>query len=884
MNDQRWQQAKQLFNQALVNAPDEQAAFLSGACADDDDLRREVESLLAAFYQADQFIETPAIHDVLKLVDSDQHQSVAGRRVGQYEIIRKLGDGGMGAVYLAARADDQYQKQVAIKLIKFGFDNQFIVNRFLSERQILASLDHPNIARLLDGGTAEDGTPYLVMEYIEGAPIDEYCEGRRLSISDRLKLFSAVCGAVQFAHSNLVIHRDLKPGNILVTNDGIPKLLDFGIAKLLNPGSNAQGYSETATAVRLMTPEYASPEQARGANVSTATDVYSLGVVLYELLTGQRPHRAKSQDPEELAREICEKEPDKPSLVGNRPTAAGGERMSDSEMRNSDSRRRLKGSSKNNSQSAMRNQRLLRGDLDNIVLMALRKEPQRRYESAAHLSADIQRHLDGLPVLARKATLKYRGLKFARRNRLGVIAAAIVLCSLLGGIVATAWQARVAARQARAAALQAQMAQQEKAKAQSIIVLLEQMLNNANPSRSSPSKHGKETTMVEMLDEASARLKSTEFANQPELKAELERIVSRAYYGQGLYSLAREHAQEYVLLEKGLYGENDPRTLEASTSWAMLLWERGEMTEAERLFRQALPPMRIGQKNGSITAETLLGSLNAFACLRRNQGDSREAEAAFREVLALGSQAPPDFDLGTTHSMLASTIADQGRFDEALQTARDAVTETRQREGAESSILGFTLTILGGFLSDKGNFAEADTALREAETIFRKQQQPSGLWVGDNLRNQAISFYRQNRFAEAQTKVDETLKIYLEDFGVHYDNYPTALITKGLILTKTGKAKEGEIILREAVKLRTDSLPKDHYWVAIANSALGECLTTQKRFPEAEPLLLESYNALLKSQGAQNPRTLLAQRRLLELYQQWNKPELADKYRKAALS
>src|SRR5450432_222627 len=300
MNDQVWQQAKQLFNQALVRAPEEQAAFLSGACADDDDLRREVESLLAAFYQADQFIETPAVHDLLKLVDSHQHDTVAGRRVGQYEIIRKLGDGGMGAVYLAARADDQYQKQVAIKLIKFGFDNQFIVNRFLSERQILASLDHPNIARLLDGGTSEDGTPYLVMEYIEGAPIDEYCEGRRLSISDRLKLFSAVCGAVQFAHSNLIIHRDLKPGNILVTNDGIPKLLDFGIAKLLNPGSSAQGYTEASTAVRLMTPEYASPEQARGANVSTATDVYSLGVVLYELLTGQRPHRSRSNDPEAL--------------------------------------------------------------------------------------------------------------------------------------------------------------------------------------------------------------------------------------------------------------------------------------------------------------------------------------------------------------------------------------------------------------------------------------------------------------------------------------------------------------------------------------------------------------------------------------------------------
>jgi serine/threonine protein kinase len=849
MNDERWQQAKEVFNQALAHSPDEQAGFLSSACANDKDLRNEVESLLAAFRQADQFIEAPAVPDVLKLVGSNQHEIAIGRRVGQYEIIRKLGDGGMGAVYLAERADKQYQKQVAIKLIKFGFDNEFIVNRFLSERQILANLDHPNIARLIDGGTTAAGSPYLVMEYIEGLPIDEYCAHQELSIAQRLELFRTVCATVQYAHMNLVIHRDLKPSNILVTADGIPKLLDFGIAKLLTPELSASGNGKIATAIRLMTPEYASPEQIRGEPITTASDVYSLGVVLYELLTGRRPYKLKRSSGEEIERAISTQEAEKPSVAI--------------------SRRRNEHSAFGHIDAAepQKVARSLRGDLDNIVLMALRKEPRRRYESAAQFSADIQRHLEGLPVIARKDTFRYRASKFVRRNRLGVAAAAIVLLSLVGGIVATAWQARAA--------------RQEKAKAESINAFLEQMLNYSNPVLSLPGDSTGETTMTQVLDEAAKRLKSGEFANQPEVKAEMERIIGNSYYGQGRYALGGEHLQEYVELERRLYGEEDPRALAASSMAAALLFGKGEMAEAEKLFREVLPAMRIAQQEGKIKAETLLNALVDFAHLRRTQGDSREAETLFREALALSPQVPAEsrYSLGVTRSTLASTLADQGKFDEAIQTAREAVTETRQREGAQRPDLGFSLTVLGGFLIDRGDFAEADAVLHEAETIFRKLLNPSHLWLGDNLRNQAISFYRQNRFVEAQNSISETLKIYRESFGVHYDNYPTALITQGLILNKTGKSKEGEAILREAVKLRTESLPKEHFWVAVANSALGECLTTQKRFSEAEPLLVQSYGLLNSRLGKGDPRTIEASGRLVTLYNSWGKPEQAEQYR-----
>jgi serine/threonine-protein kinase len=850
-----------MYRVAIEREPQQRAAYLDQACAGDAVLRAEIESLLVSHDDAEHFIETPAFARPLRGVAEQNGGRIEGRHLGSYQLIREIGRGGMGAVYLAQRADEQYQKLVAIKVVRRGLDTEDILRRFRNERQILASLEHPNIARLIDGGTTDDGLPYLVMEYVEGTRVTDYCHDHQLPTNERLRIFRTICAAVQHAHQNLVVHRDLKPSNILIMADGTPKLLDFGIAKVLTPDASELGLERTGTELRVLTPDYASPEQVRGERLATTSDIYSLGVVLYELLTGQRPYRVTAASPQELARVVCEQAPTRPSEV-----------IADVELRDGTS---------DGQKPVIRNPKSLKGDLDNIVLMALRKEPQRRYESAAQFSADIQRHLDGLPVIARKDTFKYRATKFVRRNRVGVAAAAIILLSLLGGIVATVWQARATAQQARVAASQARAAEQEKARAESINAVLEQMLNYSNPVLNSSGKNGAETTMTEVLDQAARRLEGEEFKNQPEIKAELERIIGSTYYGQGQYALGREHMQEYIELERRLYGAHDPRALAAASMWAALLFGRGEMAEAERLFREVLPAMRTAQQENKIKAELLLEALISFAYLRRTQGDSHEAETLFREALALGPQVPTEarYSMGVTQSTLASTLADQGRFDEALQTAREAVTETRQRGNTDRPDLGFSLTVLGGFLSDKSDFLQADGVLREAEAIFRQRLKPSHLWLGDNLRNQAISFYRQNRLAEAQDKVTETLKIYRESFGVHYDNYPTALITQGLILNKTGKSKEGETILREAIRLRTESLPKDHFWVAVANDALGECLTTQKRFAEAEPLLVESYSTLNTRLGQQDPRTKEALRRLVELYDLWGKPAQAAQYR-----
>ncbi len=437
MTPEHWRHVKELFYSALEQAPDERAAFLAEACSEDKTLRAEVESLLASHDEDGSLEGLPGAALAAQFV-AENEGSWEGRRIGPYKIIRQIGHGGMGAVFLAARADDQYQKRVALKLVKHGMDSQSILRRFRQERQILASLDHNNIAKLLDGGTTEDNLPYFAMEYVEGRPITQYCDRHRLSTSERLLLFRTICSAVHYAHQNLVVHRDLKPSNILITAEGVPKLLDFGIAKLLAPELSAQTIDPTATGLRLMTLEYASPEQVRGETITTASDVYSLGVLLYEVLTGHRPYRLTSRSPDEIARVICEQEPEKPSTAIRRleevPGTDGTSRLSlTPEM-----------VSKTREGEVEKLRRRLKGDLDNIVLMAMRKEPQRRYASVNQLSGEIRRHLEGLPIIARTDTFSYRAGKFVKRHKASVTAAALIAVTLLAGIVTTAWQARVA--------------------------------------------------------------------------------------------------------------------------------------------------------------------------------------------------------------------------------------------------------------------------------------------------------------------------------------------------------------------------------------------------------------------------------------------------------
>jgi len=604
-----------VLSEALDLETGRRRQFLDSACAHDSDLRAEVDLLLA--HQVDS--ENDAIEECAAdaaRFRMAQDVTRIGSRIGSYKIVREIGHGGMGIVYLAERDDEHYRQQVAIKLINPGLGGETIRRRFRNEMQILADLNHPNIARLFDGGQTPDGVPYLVMEYVEGSPINRYCNDRNLSTEQRLKLFCTVCDAVQYAHQHLVIHRDIKPGNILVTSEGLPKLVDFGIAKLLDNGKSVP--DATATAMPFMTPEYASPEQVYGLSATTATDIYSLGVVLYELLTGRSPYRLKSRVPHELAQAILDQEPE---------------------------RQRLK------------------GDLDNIVLMAMRKEPQRRYATAEQFAEDIHRHLDGLPVRARQDTFTYRAGKFIRRRKLAVAAAALILLTLLVGIIATAWQARVArAERARAERRFNEVRQL----ANSIVFEVHDAIANlpgSTTARSLIVQRGLNYLDSLAQDAADDRGLQRELAAAYEKLGAVQYTPSVAHLGD-LEGALQSHRKAAALREALVAADpnnRDYRRELLDSYWfiATLLGKQGDQARELQMLRQQLPArqeLAAAEKTDFVDRYNLAGTYAYIGSLSMAMGDVQGALDNQREALKI-RETLAGLDPNTARSRRALTIS-----------------------------------------------------------------------------------------------------------------------------------------------------------------------------------------------------------------------------------
>lgn len=631
---------KELFDTAKLLDAETADALLAKRCGDDIELLRRLRAMLQA-HRETAFLEQPALGSDFNLnrkggqfasgEEDAPPDPMIGRTVDRYRIVDRIGDGGMGAVYLAERADDAYTKQVALKIIKRGMDTESIVRRFEAERQILANLDHPDIARLIDGGTTEDGRPYIAMEYVDGEPIDAYCDMHALSIRERIELFRKVCAAVHAAHQNLIVHRDLKPSNILITRDRQVKLLDFGIARVLDPAKDE--VTRTMPQDRRLTVRYASPEQVRGGSITTASDVYSLGVILFELLTGATPHMLTTSDSRrDIEHAICEELPVRPSTAAQRTEGEDGDSSTQTPELEARAQRR--------GVDLKTLQRQLSGDLDTILLMALRKEPQRRYGSAAQFADDLHRYRLGMPVIARADTWWYRTGKFLRRNAIGAGIAAIALLLLTGLLAlvvllyadATAARTEMAVERDRAMRSEqlAEKRQQEAETKAAIAEAVNRFLNeDLLAAADAELSSGEDVTVREVLDSAAGTIE-TAFQDQPEVEAAVRLTIGTAYRSLGQYEPALAHLTEAIQLREAALGEQHADTWLARKAYALLVREMGKYQQAEQQLQDAIDALE--QLLGPEDHRTL-EARNHLAGLWLRQGRTDDAVTMHEQVL-----------------------------------------------------------------------------------------------------------------------------------------------------------------------------------------------------------------------------------------------------------
>ncbi len=795
--EERWERVSELFNDALELPAPERRSFLAEACGDDTGLLREVEGLVADEERGENedsgFLSRP--YASVRSTPPDEDPDV-GRRAGPYRLLRRIGSGGMGKVFLAERVDGVLRDHVAVKLLRSSLETDEILRRFHAERQILADLKHANVVRLLDAGATFDGLPYLVMELVEGQPIDEYCEERQLPVPERLRLFRGLCDAVAFAHRNLVVHCDLKPENVLVTTAEEVKLLDFGVAKLLRDDPLV---AATMTGERRpMTQRYASPEQVRGTHVDTTSDVYSLGVVLYKLLTGCHAHPFETNDPREVARIICDQTPPPPSA------AVGSRRL----------------------------RRQLRGDLDKIVLKALRKEPERRFSSVAQLSEDLSRHLEGLPVFARGDSFGYRASKLVRRHPWGFGTAALMVVVVLLFAVSTWFQNAKLRR--------------ERDRTQEVKRLLVEVLRTTDPRRAK----GDEPTVREALDGAVVDLEN-DLLDEPEIRAELLDAIGVIYHSLGFTEKARPALEEALALRRAHLAADDPDRAESLHNLAGLERSDKDLEKAEALMSEAIT---IQREAFSGTHPDLARGLNNYSSLVRKLGRLDEAEALAREALTMQEAlfGDGDVDTATTLNTLGGILKEKGMPQEAEPLYRRSIRIRQDIEGPDDPGLATTLNNLAVLLVD--HLDRPDEALplyRDSLRIRRKVYGDSHPRLVSSLNNLAVLLTSLGGHDEARDLFDEAISIVGED--------PFLLKNKALLLAEIDEFDACERLTRQAL----DTLRREDR-IAEAKSVLGACLAGLGRRDEAGPLLREGYETLLSTLGEDARRTRQAGERLAE--------------------
>jgi len=792
---ERWQEVAEEMENALRLDTGDRLPYLAQLAVNDPELHREVKSLLASHQEADaEFLKSPVVQGMPR-----SSSVMLNRRIGAYQVVEQIGVGGMGEVYRAFRADDQYRKQVALKVVRAGQDSGFVVNRFKNERQILASLDHANVARLLDGGTTEEGAPYFVMELIEGEAIDQYCKNHKLRINERLGLFLQVCSAVQFAHQRLIIHRDIKPSNILVTAEGTPKLLDFGIAKMLDVDAAAGQFEPTVTVFRMLTPAYSSPEQIKGEPITTESDVYSLGVVLYELLTGRSPYGVTTRSTQELARVVCEFEPEKPSTaVLRKEIASAGSNLEASSQL-----------SKSLDIPPDKLSRHLRGDLDNVILMALRKEPQRRYASVEQFAGDIRRHLDDSPVIARKDTVRYRTSKFVTRHKAGVLAALSVAVILLVAVVVTVREAKIARQQAA-------LAREQRARA-------ERRFNDVRKLANS--------LMFEIHDS---------IRNLPGATMARELLVRRAL--EYLDSLSQESPDPALQREVGAAYERigDVQGYNGMANLADLSGASASYAKAMAI-RETLAAASPNDVN--LRAD-LLGAYFRAAVAFESTGDFDSDLRTLQKAESLATTLPSgtsdrqqQFNMSGIYYYKGKALEKTGNFTGALENYQHAVSFMEPLASAPhaSPISPYYLAgqriAVGKMLAELGKPAEAVAIAGQGLSVVRKlsQDNPANASAREGLANYCndnADILEANGDVEGALRLlREAKKIYQKiistdpgDRMAQEDLAWTDLNTAEVFL-RQGKVTEAASMVHAALPIFQKDNPANKYWYAVEMGA-----------------------------------------------------------------
>ena len=812
MDQAQLQRVRALFD-AVVDLPtEERDALLARDAADDATVRSEVQALLKLADSHD-FLTDDLRTTSLETNDDD----MVGDSLGAYKLFRVVGTGGMGTVFEATRDDEQYSKRVAVKLVQRGGASDLLVARFRLERQILARLEHRNIATLLDGGVTPDGRPYLVMEYVDGAPITHWCDAKRLTIRDRLALFRQVCAAVQFAHANLVIHRDLKPANVFVTSDGTVKLLDFGIAKLLGSAEDAAA-PVTRAGSRALTPEYASPEQLRGDALTTASDIYSLGVVLFELLTGVRPFASTAA--------VFIEEPRAPSaaLKDAAVESRGGD--------------------------ATRVRRSLRGDVDQIVLTLLRKEPERRYSSAEALADDIRRHLTGLPVRAQADSMRYRLGKFVRRNRVAVAAVTAVLVSLIGGAIATS-----------RAATRATLAQQ---RAQRVSGFLQTVLSTVPASTS-----GRDLPISEVLDSASLRL-PTELAAEPQVRGELEGVIGNAYRSLGKLDVAEAHLRAAWELATRTSGADSREAISALNELAGLELARGQPQRADTLLLKAIALAdRADLRDDELRARLLA----ARGSVAHNNGDAASALRYHQQALAIRQRVLPASDDAIPSSMVdvAVSLGELNRWPESETYNRRAVAMFEANHRGPNTLVAESMNALATALDLQGKVTGADSAYRRVLEIRKQLYGPKHPDYAFTVMNYAMFNFDLGKFAQAAELAREPLALRGKELPESHPAIAASLQTLGRSLDHTGDHAGAERALRESLALRIKYLPSGSWMIGSSEGVLGEHFLDLRDFAQAERYLRHGDSLMVAAFGDASPRTQTNLKRLVRLYETWGR-------------